>query len=77
MASVTIRDVPDEVRDELAGRAARAGQSLQEHLRAALIELVAKPSPHDLMVEVGQLKRQLGSRLEADTILAHRDADRR
>ncbi|MGF1598136.1 MAG: hypothetical protein ACFCVK_14585 [Acidimicrobiales bacterium] len=77
MASVTIRDVPDEVRDELAGRAARAGQSLQEHLRAALIELAARPSPHDLMVEVSAVKRELGSHLAADSILAHRDTDRR
>ncbi len=32
--AITVRGVPDEVRDELAARAARAGQSLQEYLRA-------------------------------------------
>ena len=32
--AITIRDVPDETRDELAARAARAGKSLQEYLRA-------------------------------------------
>ena len=31
--SMTIRDIPDEVRDALAARASRAGQSLQEHVR--------------------------------------------
>lgn len=30
--SITIRNVPDEVRDELADRAARKGQSLQAYL---------------------------------------------
>jgi hypothetical protein len=29
---IIIRNVPDEVRDELAGRAARQGRSLQEYL---------------------------------------------
>jgi hypothetical protein len=31
--SITIRDVPDEIRDELAS-ARLTGRSLQEHLRA-------------------------------------------
>ena len=44
MASILIRDVPDEVRAELAARAARNGQSMQEFLRARLVEMTAKPS---------------------------------
>ncbi len=40
---ILIRDVPEEVRAELAARAARKGQSMQEFLKAALVELVAKP----------------------------------
>lgn len=40
MVAVTVRDVPDEVRDELAARAARAGKSLQEYLRALLVSAV-------------------------------------
>jgi hypothetical protein len=35
--SITIRDVPDETRDELAARAALSGRSLQEYLRARLV----------------------------------------
>jgi antitoxin FitA len=31
---ITIRDVPERVRDELAGRAAAQGKSMQEFLRA-------------------------------------------
>lgn len=41
--TMTIRNVPDEVRSELAARAARAGQSLQEYLLAELGRLAAKP----------------------------------
>ena len=75
--NVTIRDVPDEVRDELAARAALAGRSLQEHLRAELIELARRPSAEVLMARVRERKARLGSKLSAAQILRHRDSDRR
>lgn len=77
MASVTIRDVPDDTRDELAARAAITGKSLQEYLRAELIELARRPSPEVLIARIRERKRVTGSRLSADQILRHRDADRR
>jgi len=39
---ITIRDVPESVRDELAARAALQGRSMQEFLR---IELERLPTP--------------------------------
>ncbi|WP_138758571.1 FitA-like ribbon-helix-helix domain-containing protein [Modestobacter altitudinis] len=74
--SMTIRDVPDETRDELAARAARAGQSLQEYVRAQLTALARRPSPDDLWARVQQRVEATGSRLSADAILEDRDADR-
>ncbi len=76
MTSISIRDVPDEVRDELAARAARAGRSLQEYLRGELIELASRPSPDELLARVRVRKATTGSRLGADEIVGHRDADR-
>lgn len=75
--SITIRDVPEETRDELAARAARSGRSLQEYLRGRLIELAARPDPEDWVQRVRERKRTTGTRLSRDRILAHRDADRR
>lgn len=75
--SVTIRDVPDEVRDELAARAARAGRSLQEHLRAELIELARRPSATLLVERARARKARTGSVLSGDKILAYRDQDHR
>lgn len=43
MTSILIRDVPDEVRAELGRRAAGKGQSMQEFLKSALVDMVAKP----------------------------------
>lgn len=77
MPSITVRNVPDEVRDELAARAARAGRSLQEHLRAELIELARKPSAADVLGRARSRSRATGSSLPAAEILRHRDADRR
>ena len=77
MASVTIRDVPDDTRDELAARAALSGRSLQEYLRGKLIELARRPDPEVLLTRVRERKRRTGSRLSAERIVDHRDADRR
>lgn len=75
--SITIRDVPEETGEELAARAAATGRSLQEYLRAQLIELARRPDPEALMARVRARKDRTGSRLKAESILAHRDADRR
>ena len=77
VASITIRDVPDPSRAELAARAARSGRSLQEYLRAELIELARRPDPSVLLERVSERKRHTGSELTAEQILRHRDADRR
>jgi plasmid stability protein len=71
--SMTIRDVPDETRDELAARAARAGQSLQEYVRARLTELASRPSPEDLWDRVQHRVRATGTRLPAAEILELRE----
>lgn len=77
MASITIRDVPDDTRDELAARAARSGRSLQEYVRLQLVELARHPDADALLSSIRERKRRSGSRLSADEILAHRDVDRR
>lgn len=77
MAAITIRDVPDDARDELAARAARSGRSLQEYLRLALLDLARRPEPEDLLDRVRRRKAALGATLTAQEILDHRDADRR
>ena len=75
--AITVRGVPDEVRDELAARAARAGQSLQEYLRGMLVESVAKPAVADVIARARARVTTTGSRVDARAILDARDADRR
>jgi plasmid stability protein len=75
--AITVRDVPDEVRDELAARAARAGKSLQEYLRAMLIESTARQPVADVIARARGRVDATGVRVDAESILAARDADRR
>ena len=75
--AITVRDVPVEVRDELAARAARSGKSLQEYLRGFLVESVAKPTASDVIARARRRVVATGAQVDAEAILAARDADRR
>lgn len=77
MVAITVRDVPDPVRDELAARAARAGMSLQEYLRGMLVQSATRPAVEDLIARARARVEITGSRVPAESILAARDADRR
>jgi plasmid stability protein len=75
--AITVRNVPPEVRDELAARAASAGKSLQEYLRGFLIDAVSKPRAADVITRARARVGATGAQVDAATILAARDADRR
>ncbi|KAA8969128.1 MAG: hypothetical protein F6Q13_04005 [Mycobacterium sp.] len=77
MVAITIRDIPDDVRDELAARAARAGQSLQEYLRGVLVATAEKPTAQDVIARARARVNTTGARLDVRAILAAKDADRR
>lgn len=74
---ITIRDVPQNVRDELSARAAREGRSMQEYLRAELERLAARPSIDAWLGQLRARKRASGTRVSVSQILRHRDTDRR
>jgi plasmid stability protein len=77
MTTITIRDVPEETRDELAARAALAGRSLQEHLRLLLIELARQPDVSTVVARIRARKAMVGSGLTASQILEYRGSDQR
>jgi plasmid stability protein len=75
--AITVRGVPDEVRDELAARAARSGKSLQEYVHGMLVEAATRPSAEDVLARARGRVRATGAAIGVDEILAARDADRR
>ncbi len=74
---ITIRNVPSEVREELAARAASEGKSLQSYLRGELLRIAGKPSMHAWLVRVRQRAEDAATRLTALEIVQARDADRK
>jgi hypothetical protein len=77
--SITIRNVPDETRNELAARAARSGRSLQEYVRSELIRLAERPDIQTWLARVREHKQQAGGGIPitAEEILRDIHADRR
>ena len=74
---ITIREVPEKVRDELAARAASQGRSMQEFLRAALERLASRPTVDAWVKQVRSRKRTSQTRITSEQILKSRDSDRR
>lgn len=74
--NITIRAVPDEVRDELAARARRSGRSLQEYLTATLTRIASTPSPDDALARIQEHARAYPA-ISTTDILDARAEDRR
>ena len=73
---ITIRGVPEEVRDELAARAALQRQSMQEFLRCELERIASRPSLGVWLQSVRDRKKAAGTRVLPSCILRSRDGDR-
>lgn len=78
--NVTIRGVPDQVRDRLAARASARGQSMQEFLLGQLVTLAARPDPAEWVAEAraqkAVMKTRPDSRQIAEMIREDRDGRR-
>ena len=75
--NITIRDVPDAVRDELSVRAAAEGKSMQEYLRGELVRISESATVADWLKSVRERKAVYNTRLTADRITEARDQDRK
>lgn len=60
MATIQIRNVPDDVHRTYRGRAAGAGMSVQEYLLAELVTNARLRTPAELVAEVDQRMRSEG-----------------
>lgn len=74
---ITIRNVPEEVRDKLASRAALRHQSMQEYLRGELERIASRPSVEAWLDTVRERKSADSTRIPAKKILNARNSDRR
>jgi len=61
MATIQVRDVPDEVHRAYRRRAALAGMSLQEYVRAELTRNAERRTPAEIAAEVEERLATSGS----------------
>ena len=73
---ITIPGVPEEVRDELAVRAALQRKSMEEFLRGELEGIASRPSVGAWLQGVRARKGVTGTRVPPSAILRARDAER-
>ena len=74
---ITIRDVPEAVRDELASRAALHHQSMQEFLRCELERIASRPTLEAWLLNVRERKSAAGTRVTPAKIRRAVTADRK
>ena len=73
---ITIRGVPEDVRDKLAARAALQRQSLQEFLRCELERIASRRSLGMWLQSIRDRKQAAGTRVLPSRVLRARDRDR-
>ena len=74
---ITIRNVPETIRNEIASRAAAEGKSMQQFLLAVLERTVEYPCQTRLMERIRERVRASKSGITTADILAARDEERR
>lgn len=75
MPSVQIKDVPVDVHRMLRARAAREGKSLQEYLRAHLIEHAGQMTLEEVLARVEtRTGGHVGLKFAADVLREERDS---
>lgn len=76
MTNVLVRDLPDDVHRELAARAERSGQSLQQYLKSELERLARREPLDDVIARIGRRRGGTVRIADAADIVRH-DRDRR
>ncbi|MEJ6512122.1 MAG: hypothetical protein QNL59_03915 [Actinomycetota bacterium] len=69
MPSISVRNVPQETRDALAVKAAKAGQSLQEYLLAQLIEIGDRIELAEILAEMNDIASAWEGSVTSEQIL--------
>jgi plasmid stability protein len=78
MATIQVREVPEELYEVLRRRARRAGQSMQGYMRDQLVALAQRPTKEEAIEQIeAVLGRAGGTEPTAASIQADLAAERR
>lgn len=78
MATIRIREIPEETYEVLRRRARQEGRSLQTYLREAIITLAARPTKAEIVARIEAVLQEVPEEdPTADAVLADISAERR
>ncbi len=78
MATIQVRDVPEEVYETIRRRARAAGQSIQAYMRDQIVDLASQPTKDEAWAAVeSALAAEDSPGAALDDIIADLAADRR
>ena len=70
MATIQVREVPDETYEVLLRRAKAAGQSLQQYMRQELIALARRQSKAESVAAVVEIRSRISRTIVVEDIVA-------
>ncbi|SHE99103.1 hypothetical protein SAMN05444320_102186 [Streptoalloteichus hindustanus] len=78
MATIQIRDVPEEAYEVIRQRARAAGQSIQSYMREQVIEMARQRTKQEVLAEIeAALAEERPRNVTAESLAAHVAAERR
>ncbi len=77
MATIQIRDIPEDVYETIRHRAKTAGQSIQAYMRDQIVQLAGKRTKAEVMFELeAALQADPGPGVTVEEVLADLDVGR-
>jgi antitoxin FitA len=78
MATIQVREIPEDLYEVLRRRARRAGQSMQAYMHGQIINLARQPTKEEAVEEIEAVLSKAGPpEPEAASVLADLAAERR
>jgi plasmid stability protein len=77
VATIQIRDIPEDAYERIRLRARAAGQSIQAYMRDQVIVIASRPTKAEVFADIEAALADHGTSVTMESILEHRDADRR
>lgn len=78
MATIQIRDVPEDAYETIRKRARSAGKSIQSYMRDEVVRMASRRTKEEAMAAIeAALEHDRGTGVTVESILEAKDADRR
>ncbi|AHI00923.1 hypothetical protein GCM10010174_14520 [Kutzneria viridogrisea] len=77
MATIQVRDIPEDAYETLRKRARAAGQSIQAYMRDQIIALASQRTKEEVVAAIDMTLLNEGTAITMDSIVTDLAADRR